>query len=160
MADSENKSSPVQPPKNNAKAHGKSASKQKPAKTQPTVAESTSQPNGTFQRYLVLLRASKFGDKSDMKSVQTEAEKILGKKLSKPSWKSANWLPDGEACYLPNLHVVVLSLAREQIGLVGKFAANEQITQFVVPERTMKVHVDWESLSAASSPSTASPHLP
>src|SRR5215469_13457438 len=141
MPEPESKSSPAHAPKNKAKASTESVAKEETAKSAPTVAEPASQPNGAYDRFLVLLRAKKVGDNSETDAVQEEAAKLIGNKLIGPDWKSANWLPDGQTRYLRNLRVLVLSLARKQIGLVGKFRANKRITQLVVPERTMKVHV-------------------
>jgi subtilisin family serine protease len=162
MSESESKSHRS---RNKGKAHPESAAEEEPSQPtpEPTVAESTTQPNTSFQRFLVLLRPNKFGDDSELKAVREKAKALIGDLpfniLEDTHSDSSNWLPDGQACYLPNLHVLVLSLTPDQFGLVQKFAEKTEITQLVVPERTMKVHVSLESLSAGSSPSSASPQL-
>src|SRR5215471_9592521 len=147
MAESESKSHRS---RNRGKAHTESAAEEESAEPtpEPTVAASTTRPNASFQRFLVLLRANKFGDDSEMKAVREKAKALIGDLpfniLGETRSESSNWLPDGQACYLPNLHVLVLSLTPDQFGLVQKFAEKTEITQLVVPERTMKVHVAWE----------------
>src|SRR5262249_25579446 len=92
-----------------------------------------------------------------------KAKALIGdipfKSLSEPHSEAADWLPDGQACYLPRLHVMVLSLSPDQFGVVRKFTEAGEVTQLVMPEKTMKVHAQPMPSSIAALAPAPPPHL-